>query len=50
MATATKITRVPKKTLLPYQNKSLADIKGEIWKEIPGLDGYYLISNRISIY
>lgn len=45
MATATKITRALKKTLLPYQNKSLADIKGEIWKEIPGLDGHYLISN-----
>ncbi|MCW5929792.1 MAG: hypothetical protein KIT80_22925 [Chitinophagaceae bacterium] len=45
MATATKITRIPPKAPLPYQNKSLADIKGEIWKEIPGLDGCYLVSN-----
>src|SRR3712207_198832 len=29
----------------PYQNLSLDDIEGEIWEDIPGFDGYYLISN-----
>jgi len=29
----------------PYQNLSLKNIKGEKWEDIPGLDGYYLISN-----
>ena len=30
--------------ILPYQNKSLADIPGEIWKDIPGFEGYYQAS------
>jgi hypothetical protein len=29
----------------PYQNLSLEDQEGEEWEDIPGLDGYYLISN-----
>src|SRR5258707_264481 len=29
----------------PYQNLSLKNIKGEKWKNIPGLEGYFLISN-----
>ena len=29
----------------PYQNRSLEDMKGEKWEDIPGLDGYFLISN-----
>jgi hypothetical protein len=29
----------------PYQNLSLKDMKGEVWEDIPGLDGYYCISN-----
>jgi len=29
----------------PYENNSLKKIKGEQWKAIPGLDGYYQISN-----
>ncbi|SEW46845.1 NUMOD1 domain-containing protein [Chitinophaga sp. YR573] len=29
----------------PYQNRSLKDIKGEKWEDIPGLDGYFLISS-----
>ncbi len=29
----------------PYRNKSLKDLKGEKWEEIPGTEGYYLISN-----
>jgi NUMOD4 motif/NUMOD1 domain len=28
-----------------YKNKSLQNIKGEVWKEIPSTDGYYGISN-----
>ena len=31
--------------LLPYQNLSLEDIEGEIWKDIEGFDGYYQISS-----
>jgi len=30
----------------PYQNKSLADIPGEVWKDIPGLEGYYQASTE----
>jgi hypothetical protein len=29
----------------PYQNRSLKNIKGEHWEDIPGLDGAYCISN-----
>src|SRR6266540_5755445 len=29
----------------PYQNLSLKNMKGEEWEDIPGLDGYYCISN-----
>lgn len=29
----------------PYQNLSLDDIEGEQWQDVPGLDGYVLISN-----
>jgi hypothetical protein len=31
--------------LLPYQNLSLEDMDGEIWKDIEGLEGYYEISS-----
>lgn len=27
--------------MLPYQNLSLEDMPGEIWKDIPGWEGYY---------
>lgn len=29
----------------PYQNRSLSDMKGEVWEDIPFLDGAYIISN-----
>ncbi|MFY0255969.1 NUMOD1 domain-containing DNA-binding protein [Chitinophaga sp. 30R24] len=29
----------------PYQNKSLTDMKGEIWREVPGFDGDLVVSN-----
>ncbi len=29
----------------PYQNFSLEDMKGEEWDDIPGLDGYFMVSN-----
>ncbi len=29
----------------PYQNLSLDDMPGEMWKDIPGLEGYFSISN-----
>src|SRR4028119_1393255 len=29
----------------PYQNISLESLEGEVWKDVPGLDGYFLISN-----
>jgi hypothetical protein len=29
----------------PYQNLSLKDIKGEEWKDIPGFEDYYQVSN-----
>jgi NUMOD4 motif/NUMOD1 domain len=29
----------------PYQNLSLTNIKGEKWKDIPGLEGYFMVSN-----
>ncbi|HTK19774.1 MAG TPA: NUMOD4 domain-containing protein [Mucilaginibacter sp.] len=32
-------------TLLPYQDKSLADMPGETWKDIPGFEGIYQASN-----
>lgn len=33
------------KTVYPYQNRLLKDIKGEHWKDLPGMDGFYCISN-----
>lgn len=34
------------KPIVPhYKNKDLKNIKGEIWKDIPGLEGYGMISN-----
>lgn len=30
----------------PHRNKLLKNLKGERWKEIPGNEGYYLISNH----
>jgi|GEM_PF-402521 len=35
-----------KHKILPYQNKDLEDLDGEIWKDIPGLESYGMISNR----
>ena len=29
----------------PFQNLSLDDMEGEVWKDIPGLDAYFMISN-----
>ena len=29
----------------PYQNVSLKNIRGEKWEDIPGLDGYFCLSN-----
>lgn len=29
----------------PYQNLRLKDMEGEIWKELPGLEGYCMVSN-----
>ncbi|MGZ8559262.1 MAG: NUMOD4 domain-containing protein [Chitinophagaceae bacterium] len=29
----------------PYQNFSLEDMKGEEWEDVPGLDGYFCVSN-----
>lgn len=29
----------------PYQNRSLDDMEGEEWEDIPGLGGYFMISN-----
>ena len=29
----------------PYQNTSLENIKGERWEDIPGLDGYFMVSD-----
>ena len=31
--------------LKPWQNLNYEDLEGEIWKEIPGFDDYFLISN-----
>lgn len=31
--------------MLPYQNLSLEDMPGEVWKEIPDYNGVYLVSN-----
>jgi hypothetical protein len=31
--------------IYPYQNKSLANMKGETWKDISGFEGYYQASN-----
>jgi len=31
--------------MLPYQNLSLEDMPGEVWRDIPGWDGYYQVSN-----
>jgi hypothetical protein len=29
----------------PYQNKSLEDMKDEFWQEVPGFEGYLLLSS-----
>jgi hypothetical protein len=29
----------------PHQNLSLRNIKGEKWKDVPGLEGYFMVSN-----
>ena len=34
-----------KTALYPYQNLSLKDIPGEIWKDCPDFEGYLMISN-----
>lgn len=34
-----------KKSLKPYQDRSLKDLPGEQWKDIPGFDGVYEISS-----
>lgn len=34
-----------KEQQLPYQNMDLKDMEGEIWREIPGLEDYGMISN-----
>jgi len=34
-----------KKNIWPYQNKLQKDLPGELWKDIPGFDGEYEISN-----
>lgn len=31
--------------MLPYQNLSLEDMPGEVWKDIPGWEGCYQVSN-----
>ncbi|MCE2893733.1 MAG: hypothetical protein LW721_04790 [Flammeovirgaceae bacterium] len=31
--------------IYPYQNKSLANMKGEKWKDISGFEGYYKVSS-----
>ena len=31
--------------ILPHQNKSLKDVKDEFWQEIPGFEGFLLLSN-----
>lgn len=31
--------------MLPYQNLSLEDMPGEVWKDIPGWEGKYLVSS-----
>jgi hypothetical protein len=33
-------------SLLPYQNKSLANMPEEEWKDIPGFEGYYQASTK----
>jgi hypothetical protein len=35
--------------VLPYLNKSLVDIPGESWKDIPGFEGYYQASTESRI-
>jgi hypothetical protein len=35
--------------ILPYQNKSLEDMEDEFWQEIPGFDGYLLLSSLPSL-
>lgn len=32
--------------MLPYQNLSLEDMPGEVWKDIPGLNGLYMASSE----
>lgn len=34
-----------KTKVYPYQNKSLVNLKGEEWRDIPGFEGYYMASN-----
>jgi NUMOD4 motif/NUMOD1 domain len=36
---------LPAMKLPPYKNTSLVNIKGERWKDVPGLEGYFMISN-----
>ena len=44
MSTAKKPAVLP-----PWQNKDLKDIKGEVWKPIPGVEDYGMISNYGSL-
>ncbi len=45
MPTKRNIADLKNKADAPYLNRSLKNIKGEKWKEIPGTDDNYLISN-----
>jgi len=40
-----QIIMPPKNNKYPCHNNSLTDLKAEQWKDIPGFDGYYRVSN-----
>lgn len=35
-----------RKELLPYLNLTLTNLAGERWKDVPGLEGYFRVSNK----
>lgn len=39
------ITTLDSKYTYPYRNESLSDMEGEIWKDLKGFEGSYLVSN-----
>jgi hypothetical protein len=42
---AKRYISLSKEPLLPYQDRQTALLPGEVWRDVPGYEGYYQVSN-----